>query len=42
MKSQDQSITSDLIAQHNLTDEEYDLVSSWGVRDGERPLKTLL
>lgn len=35
-------ITKDLIAQHNLTGEEYDLVSSWSRRDGERPLKTLL
>jgi hypothetical protein len=35
-------ITKDLIAQHNLTDEGYDLVSSCGRRDGERPLKTLL
>jgi hypothetical protein len=39
-----QVITKDLIAQHNLTDmdEEYDLVSFWGRRDGEMPLKTLL
>ena len=42
MKSGGQIITKDLIAQHNLTDEEYDLVSSWGRRDGERPLKTPL
>ena len=36
------AITKDFIAQHNLTDAEYDLVSSWGRRDGERPLKPLL
>ena len=35
-------MTKVLIAQHSLTDDVYDLVSSWGRRDGERPLKTLL
>lgn len=35
-------MTKDLIAQQNLTDEEYDLVSSWVRRDGETPLKMLL
>jgi hypothetical protein len=42
MQSNAQTMTKDLIAQHNLTDAEYDLVSFWGQRDGERPLKTLL
>jgi hypothetical protein len=42
MKAENQPMAKDLIAQHNLTDEECDLVSSWGRRDGEKPLKTLL
>ena len=42
MKTTDQLVTKDLIAQHGLTDGEYDIVSSWGRGDGERPSKTVL
>ena len=42
MQSNAQVVTKNLVSQHNLTDEEYDLVSSWRRRDGERPLKMLL